>query len=114
MSNQFNVLRSRKTLNLERIYAEGRTRTDTILADPRILSPVRLPISPPRHAARTTLHAQRIQEAARGFEPRNKGFADLCLTTWLRRREFITEGTENTEKPFEFFSVCSVFSVLKN
>ncbi len=25
-------------------------------------------------------------EATPGFEPGNKGFADLCLTTWLRRR----------------------------
>lgn len=30
--------------------AEGRTRTDTAVARPRILSPVRLPIPPPRHA----------------------------------------------------------------
>jgi hypothetical protein len=28
------------------------------------------------------------KEAAIGIEPMDKGFADLCLTTWLRRREF--------------------------
>ena len=28
-----------------------------------------------------------VQEATVGIEPTNKGFADPCLTTWLRRLE---------------------------
>jgi hypothetical protein len=28
-----------------------------------------------------------LKKAAVGIEPTNKGFADLCLTTWLRRRK---------------------------
>jgi hypothetical protein len=28
-----------------------------------------------------------LTEAPVGIEPTNGGFADLCLTTWLRRRK---------------------------
>ena len=31
-------------------------------------------------------------EAAIGIEPMNKGFADLCLTTWLRRHTEQNKG----------------------
>jgi hypothetical protein len=32
-------------------------------------------------------HFNALVEATIGFEPMNEGFADPCLTTWLRRRE---------------------------
>ena len=50
-----------------------------------ILSPLRLPIPPQRllkNELRTVL-VQSFLEAPPGFEPGDKGFADLGLTAWL-------------------------------
>jgi hypothetical protein len=38
-------------------------------------------------------------EAAVGIEPTNKGFADLCLTTWLRRLDFQRKGEGKLNLP---------------
>ena len=43
-------------------------------------------------------------EAAIGIEPMNKGFADLCLTTWLRRLK------HDKRRKHEEFSVSSLQS----
>jgi hypothetical protein len=37
---------------------------------------------------------ERVSEAPAGFEPAHKGFADLRLTTWLRGRGAIPEGSK--------------------
>ena len=50
----------------------------------RILSPVRLPFR----------HIGKILEVPPGFEPGNKGFADLCLTSW-RWYHFKNGGLNN-------------------
>ena len=38
-------------------------------------------------------------EATPGFEPGNKGFADLCLTAWLCRRNNGAENEIRTRDP---------------
>src|SRR6266850_3732251 len=41
-------------------------------------------------------------EAAIGIEPMDKGFADLCLTTWLRRLNCKTKGEGHSCRLLEF------------
>src|SRR2546426_12709989 len=38
------------------------------------------------HTVHPPARLLRCEEAPVGIEPTNRGFADLCLTTWLRRR----------------------------
>ena len=48
-------------------------------------------------------------EAAIGIEPMDKGFADLCLTTWLRRPEACDERKRRKDEEFPVFQFA-VFS----
>ena len=76
----------------KRVYGDGaedRTWTGTGITPRGILSPLRLPIPPLRHEY--------------GGDTRNrtgdKGFADLCLTAWLCRRNNGAENEIRTRDP---------------
>ncbi len=60
--------------------AGNRNRTGMGISTRRILSPVRLPVPPPRHSKFNDTNGGGTQ-----IRTGDKGFADLCLTTWLCR-----------------------------
>ena len=45
-------------------------------------------VAPPDHEKSTPIGVHRGLEAPPGIGPGNKGFADLCLTTWLCRHQW--------------------------
>ena len=48
-------------------------------------------------------------EATPGFEPGNKGFADLCLTTWLCRHMLLRIRSRRGRKPAIYNKSLSTF-----
>jgi hypothetical protein len=62
-------------------YAEDRNRTGTVITHRRILSPVRLPVPPPRRYCS-------LAKRKTGFEPATPTLARWCSTTELFPRHF--------------------------
>ena len=67
--------------------AEDRNRTGTVVTYRRILSPVRLPVPPPRRNIIRKLNKH--YGGGNRIRTGGKGFADLCLTTWLCRHNIL-------------------------
>ena len=77
-------LRAHFLLFINRNGAEDRNRTGTVVTYRRILSPVRLPVPPPRRYKKRYKNKKMFKGGNR-IRTGGKGFADLCLTTWLCR-----------------------------
>jgi hypothetical protein len=71
--------------------AGDRNRTGTGVSIRRILSPLRLPVPPPRHD----------KKYGGGTQNRtgDEGFADLCLTAWLCRHIWSGKRGSNSRPP---------------
>ena len=61
--------------------AQGRSRTGTDFKVRRILSPVRLPISPPGHS---------LMEVPTGLEPMMTELQSVALPTWPRNQHLLS------------------------
>src|SRR5216117_2326564 len=48
----------------------------------------------------------RLKKAPVGIEPTNRGFADLCLTTWLRRQRVKSHQNTQVSQPRRASSQC--------
>ena len=77
------------------IGAADRNRTGTGITTRGILSPLRLPVPPPRQTTK--------KENKNGGDTQNrtgdKGFADLCLTAWLCRLKRWSGKRDSNSRP---------------
>src|SRR5690348_15735027 len=73
--------------------AEDGGRTRTMVTHRRILSPVRLPIPPPRHGWMRELDRSSRWWALRDSNPRPIGYEPTALTTELRALVMILRGS---------------------
>ncbi len=74
--------------------AEDRNRTGTVITYRRILSPVRLPVPPPRH------HKIKMEQKT-GFEPATPTLARLYSTAELLLHDSVIIGKLMSHRGFE-------------
>ena len=73
--------------------AADRNRTGTDITIRGILSPLRLPVPPPRQTQKNKIGGDTQNRTG------DKGFADLCLTAWLCRLNWSGKRDSNSRPP---------------